>query len=245
MRRLAPLALVLLIGCRSTSEREVVVVLAAASLRESFTAIEAAFEAEQPRIDIELSFGGSQLLATQILEGARVDVFASANPEQLDRVAAERALVGRRHFTSNRLVLAVPRGGEVASLEQLDDAGVRVVLAGEAVPAGKYAREALQQLGLADGVLANVVSNELDVRGVVGKLLAGEADAGIVYATDLRGLDDRLQSLELGVTLDARYELALLDDGEHRHAAEAFAEFVSGAAGQAILREHGFALHHD
>lgn len=251
--RLASLGLLALLlgGCSSTPERETLTVFAAASLAESFAAIEAAFEAEQPGVDVVVAFAGSQLLATQLLEGASADLFASANPEQLDRAAAGRSMIERRTFTTNRLVLAFPRAsvdaGELAidTLAQLDDPGVRVVLAGEAVPAGHYAREALRELGLHDAVMANVVSYELDVRGVVGKLLAGEADAGIVYATDLRGVEDRLASAELGVAIDARYELALVGDSNHLAAARAFAEFVSGPAGQAILREHGFAAHHD
>ncbi|MFV8750414.1 molybdate ABC transporter substrate-binding protein [Nannocystaceae bacterium ST9] len=241
-----PLALLLAQACKP-SERTTVTVFAAASLTESFAAIEAAFEAEHPELDVVLVFAGSQLLATQLLEGAQAEVFASANPEQIDRVGTGRELAERRVFTTNRLVLVVRDEGEIRTLDQLTGEGVRVVLAGEAVPAGKYAREALAELGMRDEVMANVVSNELDVRGVIAKLRAGEADAGIAYATDLRGSEDVLDAIELAVEVDARYELAVLADSSHPSEGKTFAAFVSSEAGQAILHEHGFSAvaHHE
>jgi molybdate transport system substrate-binding protein len=237
------LALSLACACGRSSVRTPVTVLAAASLTESFAALETAFEAEHPEYDVELAFAGSQLLATQLLEGAHADVFASANPEQVDRVATGRELIERRPFASNRLILVVRKDGPIHALDQLTDDGVRVVLAGEAVPAGKYARAALTELGLHDEVLANVVSNELDVRGVIAKLRAGEADAGIVYATDLRGSRDVLEGIELVVDVHARYELAVLgDNGRDPAGGKAFAAFVTGPDGQAILHEFDFGV---
>lgn len=238
-----PLALTfaLALGCGKSSEREPVVVFAAASLAESFGALELAFEAENPHFDVVLAFAGSQVLATQLLEGAHAEVFASANPEQLDRVATERELIERQVFARNRLVVAVRADATIRSLDELTPAGVRVVLAGEAVPVGKYARQALDELDLHDAVMANVVSNELDVRGVIAKLRAGEADAGIVYATDLRGSEDVLEAIDLPVDVQARYELAVLADASDRAGGQAFAAFVVGPQGQAILHEFGFA----
>lgn len=235
------LTLALALACEKSSEREQVTVLAAASLAESFGALELAFEAEHPQFDVVLAFAGSQVLATQLLEGARADVFASANPEQIERVAAGRELIERQTFASNRLVVVVRDDGTIRSIDQLTTEGARVVLAGEAVPAGKYARRALDELGVRDAVMANVVSNELDVRGVIGKLRAGEADAGIVYATDLRGSEDVLDAIELAVDVHARYELAVLADASHLAGGQAFAAFVISSEGQAILHEFGFA----
>lgn len=237
------LALSLACACESAGVRTPVTVFAAASLTESFAALELAFEAEHPQFDVELAFAGSQLLATQLLEGARADVFASANPEQVDRVATGCELLERRAFASNRLVVVMRQDGPIRSFDQLADGGVRVVLASEAVPAGKYARAALGELGLHDQVLANVVSNELDVRGVIAKVRAGEADGGIVYATDLRGSTDTLDSLELPVDVHARYELAVLGDAvRDPTGGKAFAAFVTSSKGQAILHEFGFAV---
>jgi molybdate transport system substrate-binding protein len=233
-------AFTLALACGRSSERETITVFAAASLTESFGAIEQAFEAEHPQYDVVLAFAGSQVLATQLLEGAQADVFASAHPEQVERVAEGRELIDRQAFASNRLVVVVRDDGAIRSLDQLAGEGVRVVLAGEAVPAGKYAREALTELGLRDSVMANVVSNEIDVRGVIGKLRAGEADAGIAYATDLRGSESVLEAIELPVDVHARYELAVLADANSRAGGQAFAAFVGGSEGQAILREFGF-----
>lgn len=227
-------------ACGRSSNRTAVTVFAAASLSESFAALETAFEAEHPELDVQLSLAGSQLLATQLLEGASADVFASANPEQIDRVASGRELLERRAFAGNRLVLVVRKDGPIRTIEQLTKKGVRVVLAGEAVPAGKYARAALDELGLRDEVLANVVSNELDVRGVIAKLLAGEADGGIAYATDLRGATHELEAVELVTGVQARYELAVLADANNPAGSKVFVEFVTGPKGQAILHEHNF-----
>jgi molybdate transport system substrate-binding protein len=234
------LTLACALACGRSSEREPITVFAAASLTESFGALELAFEAEHPNFDVVLAFAGSQLLATQLLEGARADVFASANAEQVDRVATDRELSERRVFATNRLVLVVRDDGTIRTLDQLSGKGVRVVLAGEAVPAGKYARQALTELGLHEDVMANVVSNEIDVRGVIAKLSAGEADAGIAYATDVRGSEDVLDAIVLPVKVDARYELTVLADAEQLAGGKAFASFVTSDAGQAILREHGF-----
>jgi molybdate transport system substrate-binding protein len=234
------LTFALALACARSGEREPVVVFAAASLAESFGALELAFEAEHPQFDVVLAFAGSQVLATQLLEGAQADVFASANPEQVDRVATERELIERQVFASNRLVAVVRDDGTIRSLDQLTPEGVRVVLAGEAVPVGKYARQALDELGLLEAVMANVVSNELDVRGVIAKLRAGEADAGIVYATDLRGSEDVLDAIELPVDVHASYELAVLADASDRAGGQAFTAFVISPAGKAILHEFGF-----
>ncbi len=238
------LAAIVLLGCKSKDEpeRTRVTVLAAASLSESFRALEQAFEAKRPEYDIELSFAGSQLLASQLLEGAKAEVFASANPEQLDRVATGRTLIDRRAFASNRLVVVVPHGSELRSIEDLAARGTKVVLAGEAVPAGKYARVALDELGLRERVEANVVSNEDDVRGVIAKVSLGEADAGIAYATDLRGAEGKLDAIELPakVGMTVRYELAVLGDAAAREGGEAFADFVTSSAGRKLLAKHGF-----
>ncbi len=234
------LPLVLSLACGKSSGRTKVTVFAAASLTESFAALERAFEAEHPEYDVELAFAGSQLLATQLLEGARADVFASANPEQIDRVATGRELLHRARFASNRLVAVVQRDGEVKKIEQLGAEGVRVVLAGETVPAGKYARLALAELGIAEAVEANVVSNEVDVRGVIAKLRAGEADAGIAYATDLRGSEAQLEGIELAVNVHAHYELAVLGDANNPSGGQAFAAFVTSDEGQKLMQGFGF-----
>jgi len=245
------LVLAALAGCtRGGQTQQTITVFAAASLTEAFRAIERAYELEHPEHDVELNFAGSQLLATQLLEGAPGLVFASADPVQLDRVGAERPLASRRGVATNRIVIVVPAGSAIMTVWDLADPGRRVVLAGEAVPAGRYARLALlgsplDSVDLRGGVERNLVSNETDVRAVVAKVRLGEADAGMAYATDVLG-DPQLELRELSppFTVEpARYELAVIADGREqalRDAGMQFVEFVSSPTGQAILAAHGF-----
>lgn len=247
MRRLPTLLLFAVLGACTRSDAPTITVFAAASLSEAFRAIEQAYEAEHPGVSIELNFAGSQLLATQLLEGADAQVFASADAVQIDRAGARLELSERRTFAGNRLVIVVPAGSEIRGVGDLTEPGVRVVLAGEAVPAGRYARLALERypvdsVDLRAAVERNVISNETDVRGVVAKVRLGEADAGIVYATDVVG-DAKLELRELSPTdVTARYEIAVIADrnqARHNEAVQ-FVEFVTSPAGQAILAEHGF-----
>lgn len=251
MRRLPPLLLSVALlgpgGCTRSRDTQTITVFAAVSLTESFRAIEQAFEVEHPGVDVELNFAGSQLLATQLLEGASAQVFASADAAELDRVDAELELAGRRAFASNRIVIAVPVGSAIEGVGDLTEPGVRVVMASEAVPAGRYARLALDQVpvdsvDLRGAVERNVVSNEADVRAVVAKLRLGEADAGLVYATDVIG-DPELELRELPFQVAAQYELAVIADNsrdQQRATALAFVDFITSPAGQAILAERGF-----
>jgi molybdate transport system substrate-binding protein len=249
VRRLPLLLLVTLAGaCTRSHETRTLTVFAAASLTESFREIERAYEAEHPGIDVELNFAGSQLLATQLLEGATAQVFASADVPQLDRVGTEFELIGRRAFASNRIVIVVPAGSAIQGVGDLTKPGVRVVMAGETVPAGRYARLALEtypvdSIDLRAEVEQNVVSNEDDVRGVVAKVRLGEADAGFVYATDVIG-DAKLEVRELlSVDVAARYELAVIAEHSRddlRTTAMEFVDFVTSPAGQAILAARGF-----
>lgn len=242
----ASVALAGLSACSSASDKQALTVFAAASLAAPFRAIEQAYEREHPEHDVVLNFAGSQLLAAQLLAGAPALVFASADAVQLDRVAAGLELEDRRVFASNRIVIAIPAGSTITALDDLAAPGLRVVLAGEAVPLGRYARVALARGSGAGAVERNVISHETDARAVVAKLRLGEADAGLVYATDLRG-DPQLELRELppAAAVAAHYELARISEGtseaQHQHQAAAqFIEFVSSPAGQGILAAHGF-----
>ena len=161
-------------------------VYAAASLREAFTTVARSFEASHPGVKVRLTFAGSQTLAAQIAHGAPADVFASASAKNLKGLAYDPKT--RRVFATNRLVvLGAP------SLRDLSKAR-RIVLAARSVPAGGYAREALAKAARAygaawlKGVESRVVSEENDVRAVLTKIKLGEADAGIVYASDAKGV---------------------------------------------------------
>lgn len=223
---------------------------AAASLTAPFRVLEQRYEADHPGVEVELNLAGSQLLASQLIEGAPADLFASADPSTLARVAAERELApgSRQEFASNRLVIVISSGGRdergppIEAVEDLAAPGVDLVLAGPAVPLGRYTRAALDQLGLRAQVEANLVSVEDSVNGVLTKVALGEADAGIAYASDL-ARSSGLRSIELpdAVEVVARYELAILADGPSVARGREFAALVTSPEGAAVLREHGFA----
>ena len=193
---------------------------------------------------MRLQFGGSDELAAQIRQGAPVDVLAAANTQVPDALAAEGKLESPVAFASNELVLAVPAGGRVRSLEDLEAPGVKLVIGAEGVPVGDYTRRVLGQLGegRSDAILANVRSNEPDVKGVVGKLAQGAADAGFVYVSDTEAAGDALRAIELPAGLDATatYGAGVVTASEQPEAAEAFVDdLLAGGCHDALL-EAGF-----
>ncbi len=227
----------------ASSDRELTVA-AAASLTAAFTQIGADFQ-DETGVAVVFTFGPSDGLATQIVEGAPVDVFASASPTWMDAVSERGPGVRRRtNFARNRLAVIVPTDNP-ADIHELDDLatdGVQLVLAAQGVPAGDYAREILANAGIADAALANVVSNEEDVAAVVTKVLTGEADAGIAYVTDVTAeVAGRISVVEIpdDVNVIATYPIAAIADSGRPDVAREFVEFVLGP-GQGVLADHGF-----
>lgn len=228
-------------------------VFAAASLTDAFNDIATAFSAANPGVTPVFNFAGSNQLATQIGEGAPADVLASANRRQMD-VAVESGRVAAgapQVFVTNRLVVVVPADNP-AGIEALTDLAAPdtlLVLAAEEVPAGQYALEFLDKAaadtafapGFKDAVLANVVSYEENVRAVLNKVALGEADAGIVYASDAV-TEPGVAAIDIPDALNvlAEYPIAPLNDSAQPAAAAAFVELVLSAEGQAILAEYGF-----
>jgi molybdate transport system substrate-binding protein len=192
-----------------------------------------------PRIDDgpRYSFGGSDDLAAQIREGAPADVYASASPKYPAELHATGLAGAPRVFATNRLV-AIARRGYTGDLSSLAQPGVKVVMAAEGVPAGDYARQTLQRL-CADAVLDNVVSEEDDVKGVVTKVALGEADAGFVYATDVKPVGSKVRVLEIPASAEPRieYSVAVVHESEQ---ADDFVRRLLGPAGGAALRAEGF-----
>ena len=236
----------LLAGCGgSGSERSEITVLAAASLTGAFTRIGGGFERAHPDVTVRFSFGPSDGLATQILEGAPADVFAPASPKYMDQVRSDGPGVTEQvDFARNTLAVIVPSDNpaHITSLGDLARPGAKLVLAAVGVPAGDYARGVLENAGIQKEALANIVSNEEDVKGVVQKVLLGEADAGIVYRTDITpdiSTSVRAISIPDGVNVIATYPIAVIDGSGHPPLAEAFVRFVTGP-GQATLRMFGF-----
>jgi molybdate transport system substrate-binding protein len=214
-------------------------VLAAASLSGAFRDLAAEFGRRHPGTEVLLGFAGSHTLAHQILEGAPADVFASADEATMADLRAAGAVSGEpRVFARNRLAIAVEAGNprRITSLADLLRPGLVVALAGPAVPAGRYARQALARAGLA----VPAASEEVDVKAVVQKIALGEADGGIVYATD--GIGARVEIVEIpaGQNVVARLSIALLAEAANRALGEAFVAYAVGPLGQAVLARHGF-----
>ncbi|GAC1437690.1 MAG: molybdate ABC transporter substrate-binding protein [Chloroflexota bacterium] len=229
-------------------------VFAAASLTEAFTTIGAQFSAANGGAGITFNFGGSDTLATQIKQGAPADVFASANTVQMNVVARAGLLADApRTFARNRLVVIVPRGnpGHVSSLADLARHGLKLVLASPSVPVGRYARAAFRAMArdAAFGpnflarIVANTVSEETDVKAVASKVQLGEADAGVVYVTDVTpGIAPRVQVSPIPNRYNqiATYPIATLRGSQNTPLARAFVAYVLSRAGKALLAKDGF-----
>ncbi len=229
MKRALPFALLagcaLAAGCGGDEEGATpLTVSAATSLQGALT--ECAAEGTR------LQFAGSDELAAQIRQGAPVDVLAAANTSIPDGLADEDLLETPVRFASNQLVLAVPADGDVRGLDDLGADGVRLVVGGEGVPVGDYTRTVLGNLPpeQGDAILANVRSEEPDVKGVIGKLAQGAADAGFVYATDVRAAGEDLRAIELPAALEpvATYGAGVVAGSDRARRAR---EFVDGLVG--------------
>ncbi len=226
-------------------------VFAAASLTDAFTEIGAAFDAANPGVTTTFNFAGSQALRTQIEEGAPADVFASASGKEMDTLVTGSFVTKDipQIFLMNKLVVILPSSNPAAleKLEDLANLGIKLVLAAEEVPVGKYAHQALDLMdasfgsGYKDKVFANVVSNEDNVKQVVAKVQLGEADAGIVYVSDVVAAPE-LKSIEIPTDLNviAKYPIAPLVKSENADLAAKFIEYVLSAEGQAVLAKWGF-----
>jgi molybdate transport system substrate-binding protein len=215
-------------------------VFAAASLTAAFTEIGQQYTAANGGTKVTFNFAGSQALATQIQQGAPADVFASADLTNMDKV---KDLTGTpRNFASNRLQLVVEKGNprNIQSLDDLASGDLKVVLAAPEVPAGKYAAEILGRAG----VTVQPVSQEDNVKAVVTKVSLGEADAGIVYVTDVTAGRDKVEGVEIPEDQNAlaTYPIATVKAGsaQDQAQAQAFVDLVLSAEGQQLLKEHGF-----
>ena len=232
-----------------------VTVFAAASLTDAFRVLGDAFEAEHAGVSVAFNFGGSSALATQIEEGAPADVIASANDTQLERLSDADLIAGTPQlFALNALVIVVPADNPagLGTPADLAQPGLRLVLALEDVPAGRYARAVIANLAsdpsygpvFEAAALANVVSGEADVRAVLAKVELGEADAGVVYRTDAAVAGDAVAVIEFPSqhNVVAAYPIAVTSEARNRQAAEAFVAFTLGEAGQRIFAAAGFDL---
>jgi molybdate transport system substrate-binding protein len=225
----------------SAATEQRVTVLAAASLTEAFKSIGAAFESAHLGLTAEFSFAGSSTLVAQIKEGSPGDVFASADESNMQAAADAGELAGApRIFATNRLTIVVQKGNakHIAALADLGRSGLSIALAAPEVPAGKYAAQIFANAGVA----VPQASQEVDVRAVLTRVSMGEADAGIVYVTDLHAAGDTVEAVVIPDQFNvmARYPIAVLKQASHPKEAAAFADFVLSPAGQTILKQFGF-----
>jgi molybdate transport system substrate-binding protein len=213
-------------------------VFAAASLTAAFTELGAQFTAANGGTRVSFNFAGSQALATQIQQGAPADVFASADVPNMDKV---RDLVGDPQvFAGNLLQILVEKGNPngVKGLDDLAGSDLKVVLAAEEVPAGKYAKQILDRAG----VSVRPVSREDNVKAVVTKVSLGEADAGIVYVTDVTAGGDKVEGVDIPEEQNvvATYPIATVKASKAQDKAQAFMDMVLSPEGQQVLKEFGF-----
>jgi molybdate transport system substrate-binding protein len=230
------------------------IVFAASSLTDAFNEVAAAFEARHPGTQVQFNFAGSPTLRAQLEQGARADVFASADTIQMGQALQSGVVASAGQvFARNSLVIIMPAANNaaIASPGDLARSGLKLVLANPDVPVGGYTRQMLQAMdkdpalgsGFSARVLKNVVSNESNVKQVVAKVQLGEADAGVVYATDVTpSLASSLKQVTVPAQFNvvADYPIALVKGSRNPRAGQAFIDFVLGADGQGILKKYGF-----
>jgi molybdate transport system substrate-binding protein len=221
-------------SARSTDSGKLAV-FAAASLTEVLPKI-------NPRA--EYSFAGSDQLAAQIQLGAQVDVFAAASPKYPEQLYQQRVVEKPIPFATNTLVLILPKSNpaKIHSVFDLTKPGLKIVIGDPAVPVGSYTLTVLKNLGILDAVLKNVVSREHDVKGVVGKVVTGEADAGFVYVTDMRPVRGKVLGIAIRESAQPHvvYEVAVLKKAKHARAAHRFVTALIRKAAQRTLVQYGF-----
>jgi molybdate transport system substrate-binding protein len=237
----------------STRQEQSLTVFAAASLTEAFSEIGAKFQAINPSIEIRFNFAGSQTLQAQIESGAPADVFASANQANMDALTGSGFVDQNtpRVFVTNSLIIILPESNpaHAVSLHDLARPGLKLVLADETVPAGRYARQILEMANsdpiygedFAALALANIVSNEMDVKQVLAKVQLGEADAGIVYVSDSVAAPDLITiPIPADMNVSAKYSIACLRGSINAELANKFIQYVLSDEGQVILQRWGF-----
>ena len=235
------------------SSRAKLTVFAAASLTDAFNEIGDQFKQQNSGVTLEFNFAGSQQLRTQLEQGAIADVFASANTKEMNTAIQSDLVISgtQKTFVRNRLAVIAPKDnpGGIKELKDLSKSGLKIVLAAASVPVGGYALTSLDKMNADFGatfsqtVIANVVSYEDNVKQVVAKVQLGEADAGIVYTSDVTPqVADKLIKLDIPDQYNvlATYPIAVLKSAPNAALAQAFMDYVLSDKGQAILQKWGF-----
>jgi molybdate transport system substrate-binding protein len=218
-----------------------ITVFAAASLTDAFDTLGKNFQAAHPGTTITFNVGASSALATQITQGAPADVFASASTKNMDQVVTAGAAANPRTFVKNVMEMAVPPGNpaKIRQLSDLAKPGVKVVLCQAEVPCGATAAKVFSNAK----ITVKPVSEEADVKSTLAKVTLGEADAAVVYVTDVLAARDKVKGIEIPADVNAStsYPIAPLTASKNPDLAQAFVDYVLGADGSAILTAAGFA----
>lgn len=237
------LVLVPLAACGNDDDKgkQTLTVLAAASLTGTFEELEKQYEDDHPDVDVKLSFAGSSDLVAQITEGAEADVFASADNKNMDKlVDADLAAGDPAEFATNTLVIAVPPGNPagVKTLSDLTKAGLQLVVCAPEVPCGNAARTVAEAAGLT----LKPVSEEQSVSDVLAKVEAGEADAGLVYVTDVKGAGDKVEGIAFpeAASVVNHYPLVAVEGSGNADLAQEWMDLVLSAEGQQVFADAGF-----
>lgn len=225
-------------GSSSTTGDKTLTVFAAASLKAPFTQLKATFEAAHPGVTVALDFDGSSALASQIQAGAPADVFASADTKNMTKIGS--SAVAPASFATNVLEIATPSGNpaKVQGLADLSRTGLKLVVCAVPVPCGS----ATQKLAKAEHLTLSPVSEEQSVTGVLAKVESGQADAGIVYVTDVRAAGSQVSGVEIPAAqnVSTTYQITTLTGASQPTLAQEWVALVDGPAGQQVLRSAGF-----
>ncbi len=228
-------------------------IFAAASLTESFNAIATQYKTAHPNVTLKYNFNGSQILVQQIINGAPADVFASADTTNMQKATAAGLVTTPKVFAQNKITVVIPAGnpGNITSLKDLAKKGEKIVVAAPAVPVGKYGLQVLDKMGKSpqygpayeSAVKANFVSQEDNVKAVIQKVQLGEADAGIVYRTDVTtAVANKVKLIEIpdNFNVIAQYPIATVKSSKNAAAAQDFVQYILSSGGQTVLEKYGF-----
>lgn len=251
---LLPLFFIAGMAASAQAPAKPLVVSAAASLKDAFIDAARAFEKDNPASRVSFNFANSSQLASQVEQGAPVDVFASADMVHIERLAGKNLLAEHAVMAHNKLVMIVSTksAAKVRTLGDLSNRGLRLVMAGKQIPVSAYTRQFLQKAqhsgafgaDFSARVLANTVSEEPDVRMVAMKVALGEGDAGIVYVSDVAGdIKNKVKLIAIadGLNVSAEYGIAVIKGSAKADAGRAFVRFLLSPTGQSILMAHGLA----
>lgn len=244
----AVLTLVSVAGCGSSKKKTsdsnkitgTIQVFAAASLTETFTALGKQFEAAHPGTKVSFQFAASSALSTQITEGAKADVFASASPSNMAAVVAAGDATDPKTFAKNQMEIAVPPGNpkQITSVADLAKSGVKVALCQAQVPCGKTALQVFSNAK----ITVKPITEQPDVKSTLTQIENGAVDAGVVYVTDVKAAGSKVVGVDIPAAVNAStdYPIAVIKDSSHRASAKAWEDFVLSSTGATALAAAGF-----